>query len=388
MVLIYAKKSSAMKTHKGRKDCEVKAVFDKLSSWWEKSQNEFTEIISGHSGSCDLAEEVNKLQAELTVIRNERSVLLETVGHLNAEIKGLTAKSSLSESSETGESQNQDIQYIDVEATNTTGLSESGQGTHNQIDHDEENVKHEDVADQTFGQGGNGLLNNWNHSDDSYDPVGDDNEHLIAQDDLSQDKLVDADQNGKYLFGNDHIIEDDSPTGEEKLKHFGNTNSVNRICHHCNTAFPTLYHLRVHIVNVHPNLAVNEAKVSLRTNDDSKKKTQFKRHIKSERSKYKTKNFTGKLCPVCGDNVSGLHYGLLTCESCKQFFKRTLQGKKEYKTCSHSCVIDKAQRKRCSYCRFKKCLEVGMRPEGVRHDRKRGGWGGPYHDVVTTPSAY
>jgi hypothetical protein len=23
------------------------------------------------------------------------------------------------------------------------------------------------------------------------------------------------------------------------------------------------------------------------------------------------------LCPVCGDKVSGFHYGLLTCESCK-----------------------------------------------------------------------
>lgn len=24
-----------------------------------------------------------------------------------------------------------------------------------------------------------------------------------------------------------------------------------------------------------------------------------------------------ELCPVCGDRVSGYHYGLLTCESCK-----------------------------------------------------------------------
>jgi len=33
-------------------------------------------------------------------------------------------------------------------------------------------------------------------------------------------------------------------------------------------------------------------------------------------------------CPVCGDKVSGYHYGLLTCESCKGFFKRTVQNKK------------------------------------------------------------
>lgn len=27
-----------------------------------------------------------------------------------------------------------------------------------------------------------------------------------------------------------------------------------------------------------------------------------------------------ELCPVCGDKVSGYHYGLLTCESCKVRF--------------------------------------------------------------------
>merc|ERR1712127_918648 len=37
------------------------------------------------------------------------------------------------------------------------------------------------------------------------------------------------------------------------------------------------------------------------------------------------------------------------------------------------CVIDKTQRKRCPYCRFQKCLDVGMKLEAVRHDRMRGG---------------
>lgn len=72
-----------------------------------------------------------------------------------------------------------------------------------------------------------------------------------------------------------------------------------------------------------------------------------------------------ELCPVCGDKVSGYHYGLLTCESCKGFFKRTVQNKKVY-TCvaERSCHIDKTQRKRCPFCRFQKCLEVGMKLEG------------------------
>lgn len=47
------------------------------------------------------------------------------------------------------------------------------------------------------------------------------------------------------------------------------------------------------------------------------------------------------------------------------FFKRTVQNNKHY-TCteSQSCKIDKTQRKRCPYCRFQKCLAVGMRLEG------------------------
>ncbi|XP_029024921.1 nuclear receptor subfamily 5 group A member 2-like [Betta splendens] len=81
-----------------------------------------------------------------------------------------------------------------------------------------------------------------------------------------------------------------------------------------------------------------------------------------------------ELCPVCGDKVSGYHYGLLTCESCKGFFKRTVQNNKKY-TCAETrdCRIDKTQRKRCPSCRFQKCLHVGMRLEAVRADRMRGG---------------
>ncbi|XP_054469026.1 steroidogenic factor 1-like [Anoplopoma fimbria] len=81
-----------------------------------------------------------------------------------------------------------------------------------------------------------------------------------------------------------------------------------------------------------------------------------------------------ELCPVCGDKVSGYHYGLLTCESCKGFFKRTVQNNKKY-ICAENqqCRIDVTQRRRCPFCRFQKCLHVGMRLEAVRADRIRGG---------------
>ncbi|GFS22094.1 glucocorticoid receptor-like [Elysia marginata] len=79
-------------------------------------------------------------------------------------------------------------------------------------------------------------------------------------------------------------------------------------------------------------------------------------------------------CPVCGDKVSGYHYGIFTCESCKGFFKRTVQNKKNF-VCPKSgeCTINAHNRKKCPACRFKRCLEMGMKLEAIRQDRTRGG---------------
>ncbi|XP_059479904.1 hormone receptor 4 isoform X2 [Neocloeon triangulifer] len=80
------------------------------------------------------------------------------------------------------------------------------------------------------------------------------------------------------------------------------------------------------------------------------------------------------VCMICEDKATGLHYGIITCEGCKGFFKRTVQNRRVY-TCvaDGNCEINKAQRNRCQYCRFKKCIEQGMVLQAVREDRMPGG---------------
>ena len=80
-------------------------------------------------------------------------------------------------------------------------------------------------------------------------------------------------------------------------------------------------------------------------------------------------------CPICGDEISGFHYGTFSCESCKGFFKRTVQNKKMFSchATEGECNITSYNRKRCPACRFSKCLKAGMRVDAIREDRHRGG---------------
>ncbi|KAJ8274860.1 hypothetical protein COCON_G00094850 [Conger conger] len=75
-------------------------------------------------------------------------------------------------------------------------------------------------------------------------------------------------------------------------------------------------------------------------------------------------------CEVCADYASGYHYGVWSCEGCKAFFKRSIQGHNDY-ICpaTNQCTIDKNRRKSCQACRLRKCFEVGMMKCGMRRER-------------------
>ncbi|KAJ8383196.1 hypothetical protein SKAU_G00039740 [Synaphobranchus kaupii] len=81
---------------------------------------------------------------------------------------------------------------------------------------------------------------------------------------------------------------------------------------------------------------------------------------------------TAKVCLVCADEASGCHYGVVTCGSCKVFFKRAIEGQHNYLCAGRNdCIIDKIRRKNCPACRVRKCLQAGMNL-GARKSKKLG----------------
>lgn len=93
---------------------------------------------------------------------------------------------------------------------------------------------------------------------------------------------------------------------------------------------------------------------------------------------------TAKVCLVCGDEASGCHYGVVTCGSCKVFFKRAVEGQHNYLCAGRNdCIIDKIRRKNCPACRVRKCLQAGMNL-GARKSKKLGKLKGLHEDLQSS----
>jgi len=75
-------------------------------------------------------------------------------------------------------------------------------------------------------------------------------------------------------------------------------------------------------------------------------------------------------CPICGEVTSDqLHYGGLACPSCKAFFRRTVAiHRAPRRPCrgEGKCPLRNKRRNNCPDCRFRRCLESGLRPELVK----------------------
>uniref|UniRef100_A0A1I7S7P1 Nuclear receptor domain-containing protein n=1 Tax=Bursaphelenchus xylophilus TaxID=6326 RepID=A0A1I7S7P1_BURXY len=67
-------------------------------------------------------------------------------------------------------------------------------------------------------------------------------------------------------------------------------------------------------------------------------------------------------CLVCGEAVLYHNFGISACNGCAAFFRRTILQRKKY-ICREfgNCQIYMTKNKRrCAYCRFEKCVKVGM----------------------------
>ncbi|XP_043976375.1 progesterone receptor isoform X1 [Gambusia affinis] len=88
-------------------------------------------------------------------------------------------------------------------------------------------------------------------------------------------------------------------------------------------------------------------------------------HTQTQRNPSPFSTFPGmqphRMCVICGDEASGCHYGVLTCGSCKVFFKRAVEGHHSYLCAGRNdCIVDKIRRKNCPACRLRKCYQAGM----------------------------
>ena len=79
---------------------------------------------------------------------------------------------------------------------------------------------------------------------------------------------------------------------------------------------------------------------------------------------------TGPTCMVCHDvapkdTVFRRHYGVICCEACKCFFRRTVQMNRDYKCrFGSSCSIGRSAenlKQVCQACRFNQCIQAGMK---------------------------
>nr|XP_008535856.1 PREDICTED: progesterone receptor isoform X5 [Equus przewalskii] len=87
----------------------------------------------------------------------------------------------------------------------------------------------------------------------------------------------------------------------------------------------------------------------------------------SQSPQYSFESLPQKICLICGDEASGCHYGVLTCGSCKVFFKRAMEGQHNYLCAGRNdCIVDKIRRKNCPACRLRKCCQAGMVLGGFR----------------------
>ncbi|ULT84364.1 hypothetical protein L3Y34_013203 [Caenorhabditis briggsae] len=88
--------------------------------------------------------------------------------------------------------------------------------------------------------------------------------------------------------------------------------------------------------------------------------------------KTESKRTANKVCRVCGDKAFSYNFNVITCESCKAFFRRNANKEKEIRCpFNEQCEINMVSRRFCQRCRLTKCFSVGMKKEWIMSEEAR-----------------
>ncbi|CAG2170573.1 unnamed protein product [Oppiella nova] len=78
---------------------------------------------------------------------------------------------------------------------------------------------------------------------------------------------------------------------------------------------------------------------------------------------------TPKQCLICGDKAYVFNFGVISCQSCKAFFRRNALKNKGFECAFDSnCQVDVITRKFCQKCRLDKCFRLGMKKEWILNE--------------------
>ncbi|CAF4614110.1 unnamed protein product [Rotaria sp. Silwood1] len=90
-------------------------------------------------------------------------------------------------------------------------------------------------------------------------------------------------------------------------------------------------------------------------------------------SKSKQQVSSPLICRICGDTARGLNFSVISCMSCKMFFRRHAQSSLLKQRCRFDgkCIITRKTRKCCLPCRLQRCFQTGMDIQLIRHSYER-----------------
>ena len=223
---------------------EVEDLFNKFSSLRDKTHKQFTTLINAHNESINngiknLVEEVCQLQGQVSIITNEKNVLLETIANLNVEIRQLRSKSpednTLSESEQ-------------IHHQSTHVLNNSEEENPDEEDHFEETTKlnsetYDEVANVEYKEITDEIIN---QQQNKYSLNDQNNTSIMADGDLEV-------KPGKF----EEAYEEQNK--ERNIDcHEYDTSSEDRVCQACNFAFSTIENLNIHLKNIHSNFKVKD----------------------------------------------------------------------------------------------------------------------------------